>query len=394
VSDSRSAQRGESAEATVAPASAGRQPLSQTGGPEHIGNRAMMRGLTAGTGSLSPALVARLQRQIGNRGVGAVLGTSPLKLARAPMPVGEVSKHKHPPTLLTRDEKESLENAAASRVVEAFVAFAQACKAHQESLKAEAKAEAEMVAATVDIFFGLGAPAFAAGVMVRGGKVAKVAEKISGRMSVASADKTIKLISESDLLKESFKAVGKIGTTAIKLNASALFGEGDEDLFARQLRDQFHAGVQAITDKLHLHELTDEQVVATFLAYDVEYTSESAYVETLKKTFKDFKKYVRPVGARAQGFPGLTPHRRAVWMNAYGRTRLAVIADETSVSGKIFFAYWIPEDMEAFVIAKTKRLYGTVETIDTAAIYGHIPDPVTEKDYATLGARYLEGHPQ
>jgi hypothetical protein len=339
----------------------------------------------------TPNAVLRLQRQIGNRGVGAVLDGAPLQLARdkVPMPTDQTKTsrpapaHGGPPLGALRDR---FEKETHSRVNQAFTAFTGAAKAHAESLKAEAKAEAEIIAATIDIFFGLAAPIFAGRIMAGNTVMKRAADKVASAMALGKDDagKLMKTISETDFLKETFKGVGKIGTTAIKLNSTMLFGEGEGDVFSRTLRDAMHVGVQAITD--NIADMTDDQLIATWAAYDVEFTNETMYTEQLKKTFQGWKRLVATIGESSYSSMGGATGQdiKAVWMNAYGRRRLAVVSFAWTASAfyndtyRLFYG-WVPDELQQFVIAKSTRKYGSIADIDPASIRGHVPDPDTGK---------------
>ena len=198
---------------------------------------------------------------------------------------------------LSSADRASLELAASSRVNQAFTDFTTAVSRQLASMKAKEKRDAEILAAFIDIFFGLSAPIFSSWVMLGEGRLKKVADKLTGMLTAKAGEKTVKLIAEGDLLKESFKGVGKLGATVVvKLNPDILFGEKDVDAFAAELRRHFRAGIQAITDKIAFHQLSDEQLIATFLAYDEEFANEDAYVKALKQLFADFERFVRPVG--------------------------------------------------------------------------------------------------
>jgi hypothetical protein len=362
------------------PTPAARGP--ETRDVERIGNKAFGSAIAAGV-PLGGTSFDRLQRQIGNRRVGTLLSRAPHQLARqpAPMPTDETKTARALPGLPLGPLRDRFEKETHSRINQAFTAFSGAAKAHAESLKAEAKAEAEIVAATIDIFFGLAAPVFAGRIMTGNTMLKRAADKVAAGLAVEAteAGKVIKTISETDFLKETFKGVGKIGTTAIKMNATALFGESEADVFARTLRDAMHVGVQAMTDKIA--DLTDEQLVATWATYDVEFTNESAYTEQLKKTFAGWKRLVATIGTHDyEGQSG--DEIKAVWMNAYGKRRLAVVAFAWNLNWlgdntyRLFYG-WVPEELQQFVLAKSTKKYGAPQEIDPASIRGHIPNPDT-----------------
>ena len=174
--------------------------------------------------------------------------------------------------------------------------------------------KAEVLAALTDLFFGFAALVFASAILGRGGTA--ITRKLTSVLSTEQATKLNKAISESDFLKEGFKGIGKIATTKMKLNPSALFGESEADAFANQLNFQFHVGVQALTDAISSKKLTDDQLISTFLAYDVEYTNVFAYRQTLKTLFRHFQSFVHPIGTETAPteVSAVDTYTRAVWV--------------------------------------------------------------------------------
>ena len=289
----------------------------------------------------------------------------------APMPLDKVERR---PTVLpinlTEADRDHLSLAAITRIDKAYPNFLAACKAHMESIKAADKAKTEMVAALVGVFFGLAAPVFSSWVMGAGGTA--LTSKLASILSTEGAKKVNEAIKQGDLLKEGFKAVGAIATTAIKANPSLLFGESDVDAFGTQLQFQFGAGVSALTDAIAAHELRDEALIATFFAYDYEFTNVLAYRETLNKIFEEFKSLVRPIGRESFGNEAMSSETttRGEWVVGLGGKK------ELFVSRKVEVLYPptnggldsetlqpVPDDIKSFVIAKTEREFGKVETI-------------------------------
>jgi hypothetical protein len=289
---------------------------------------------------------------------------------KSPLPLAEPEQGpKVVPLDLTAAERGSLGDAARSRIDQAFAAFLLACKDHVASIKAEEKMKAEVLAALTDIFFGLSAPVIASAILGRGGTA--ITKKLTSVLSTANATKLSKQISESDFLKEGVKGIGKIATTEIKLNPSALFGESDVDAFANQLTVQFHAGVQAITDAIAFHKLTDDQLISTFLAYDVEYTNLIAYRETLKTLFQHFRSFVHPIGTETAPteVSSVDTDTRAVWVVLWGGSKRLYLERRTVHLTPFVGAdesvdrTEVPKDIEPFVIAKTQQEFGKVETV-------------------------------
>jgi hypothetical protein len=328
--------------------------------------------------------ILALQQSAGNRAVNRNLATSALIARQAttpqPGPIPQATGAADDFRIVDPIGRDRLEKEAHSRINQAFGAFQMAVLAHQASLNAEAKAEAEMVAAVVDILTGFAAPAFA------GFVGAKLAERAAEKMTQqVTKEKVAQLISTSDKLKASFGGATKVATTAIKLNSTALFGETDADQFAKSVRKTFHAGAQSLTDSIG--GMTDDQLLAVWVAYDYDFTNEDVYRDALQTLFAQFKSYVRPLGHEDISQKGIEAYgesiledRKAVYMDAYGAIRLAIVKITTvkgifTDSAEMTFESWVPDRIAPWVVEKSTHKYGKVETIDPVKITGHIPAP-------------------
>jgi hypothetical protein len=332
----------------------------------------------------SVAQVLMLQRSAGNVAVSRMLAERSL-LARQHKPseqgpIPPIDKQADDLRVIDPAGRDRLEKETHSRVNQAFSAFQMAALAHQDALKAEAKAEAEIVAAAIDILTGFAAPAFAA---FAGAKLsARAAEKMT---EAASKEKVVALISTSDTLKASFTGATKAATATIKLKSSALFGETDADQFAKSLRTTFHAGAQSLTDSIG--GMKDDALLAVWCAYDFDYTNEDVYRAALVTLFKQFKEFVRPVGHEdlsvggVEGFgESIFQDRKAVYMDAYGQVRLALVRLTTTKGiftdgSELTFDKWVPDKIAPWVVSKSEQKFGKVETIDPKKLTGHLPAP-------------------
>jgi hypothetical protein len=136
---------------------------------------------------------------------------------------------------------------------------------------------------------------------------------------------------------------------------------------------------------------TDEELLALWAAYDDEFANTSSYVEALKKTFSQYKEFIRPIEQTVHSdYLGNWNNRvRGVWMTGFGHPRLALIVDRAMRSNtrqdwsmfsgdrnpKHWFKAWVPPEMEAFVLTKTMREYGSIATIDPVVLDNHVPEP-------------------
>jgi hypothetical protein len=192
------------------------------------------------------------------------------------------------------------------------------------------------------------------------------------------------LLSQSDILKASFSGVSKIATTAIKAKSTALFGETDIDDFATFLRVSFHAGATSLNSALG--EVSNATLLLAWAAYDVAFTNENVYKAALQELFDRYRAQIRRIGTEQQVSRVLYSRvdTRAYWIDAYGKTRLALLLDQKRgnfpyVRQVRTFDRWISDDLVDLAVAATQQRFGKVEKIDPAKIAGHIPDPDTGK---------------
>jgi hypothetical protein len=110
--------------------------------------------------------------------------------------------------------------------------------------------------------------------------------------------------------------------------------------------------------------------------YSADVSDYPAYREALKQVFDEFETYIRPIGTEPISWgvrtgSGLRKSRGA-WIRWAGHKRLALVENERADGlmgaisgwGATKFVDWVPQDLSAFVIAKTQREIGPLETID------------------------------
>jgi hypothetical protein len=307
-------------------------------------------------------------------------------LARDPKPPMPLKERPEPPSPLPglplMEKRDRFEKETHSRINQALNAFTDAAKSHAEAMKSKAKADADFAAIVLDIFFGVAAPVFASYIMAGNGLLKRAAGKIAERLTLdrGDAEKTVRLISETDFLKEAFKGVGKVGSGVVKSNPVVLFGESEGDAFARHLRVTMHVGVQQITD--HIADMTDTELVATWAAYDVEFTNEDVYAEALKQTFGAFEDLIEPIGKhiKTTQYGSTGGDVKAVWLTMYGMRRLAVVDFMWAPQGLGVdhwrrFKGWVPDELQQYAAAKSKHIYGEIEEIDPKSLDNTPADP-------------------
>ena len=289
----------------------------------------------------------------------------------APMPTGGAAHQPVvTPIILTEHDRDGLKLATVGNIGPAFTEFVTACKEHMESIKAADKAKNEMVAALVSVFFGLAAPVFSSWLMGAGGKM--VADNLASFLTTESAKKVKEVVKGADVLKEGFKAIGALTTTAIKMNPKLLFGESDVDAFGNQLIAQFHAGVSALINAVSFDTLSDEALIATFFAYSPDMADVFAYRKALEKIFDEFKSLVRPIGRESYGNEAMSSETktRGVWVVQLGGEKKLFVSRKYEVLYPPGYRSLdnetlrpVPDDIKPFVIAKTIQEFGNVETI-------------------------------
>jgi hypothetical protein len=302
-------------------------------------------------------------------------------LARDPVatiPPDTPSKSAAPPARgLSKDERQRFEREAGEHVTQAMIAFATACAHHRESLKARAKADAELVSLVIDIAAGFAAPVFATWV------VGKMAAKVQAATKAGTEIGSLtKLLNDRDQVKAAFTAATKVGQQAIKANSFALFGETEHDAFLQATQNAFHQCGQAITD--HIGDMTDLELVTTWAAYAYEHTNIDVYKSAIGTLLGNYDKFVRDLGKHHYEVKnrGITEdevdtENRVYMADLYGRPRAILVytADTGWGPPQKSFRGYVPPEIEARAKKKTEQIFGKILTIDPAEIQGHIPPP-------------------
>jgi Domain of unknown function (DUF4157) len=253
-------------------------------------------------------------------------------------------------TMMPPSDRKQLELAAVGFIPMAFTAFGNASSAHAAAIKNAAKAEAEMIAAVVDVATGFMAPVFA------NWAVGKLAAK-AATAGAEIAKKAAPLISKQDIFKAAFTGATKIANQVIKSQTNTLFGETEIDAFARGLRNTFQAGAGEILN--HVASMTDDELLVVWLAYSPENADESQYLKVLDGLFKRYQAQVQTIGDRADfasegGANGAETGLYEI-QTAHGKRLANVTAWD---SGAYNLMAWVTPDMEAMARAKAAHSNG------------------------------------
>jgi hypothetical protein len=302
----------------------------------------------------SHAPLLQLQRTAGNRAVATMVARQPhvKNPPPPPVPLDQADDKLIPPA-----DRNAMVTATTGFIPLAFTAFANATIAHAAAIKNEAKAKAEMYAMVIDVATGFLAPVFANWVV--GKMAAKVAET---QVEEVTKKAVVKLITKQDTFKAAFTGATKVGNQLMKKEANSLFGETEIDGFALALRNTFQHGAGVVLNGLT--RLTDEQLMATWIAYDPQNADESAYRGVLSDLFAHYQKQVEPIGDDQTFDMGTSAAQSVYDVQLSSRTRLANVVRWSSGENNLWA--WVTPDMEPIARAKAKALGLGVPTIALA----------------------------
>lgn len=144
-----------------------------------------------------------LQRQAGNRAVTRAIAAH-RSLSRAPSddplippPSEKPNWEPQDPGALTVTERNIIRDDTVSQIDTAFPLFLDALRAVVQSIHAEEKADADLAAPALDVFFGIGAPIFTKLLLSRGGVTAKLSSKLSKTLSTTNTPQHRKAAAEA-----------------------------------------------------------------------------------------------------------------------------------------------------------------------------------------------------
>ena len=289
--------------------------------------------------------------------------------------------------LLTPQDRAVIVGETQMEIGTAFTAFTDACTANITAMKAAAKAEAEMFALVLDIATGFAAPAFANWATAKwvaklnSSAAASMAKDAAAAATKSEPAKLLGVISHSDALKAKFTGVSKIAGDQIKRNATALFGEQDEDVLLDHLKSRFQAGAVTLAGRVADPKLSEAELLSIWIAYDPSVADVSAYKPQIKALLEQYQRFVKPImettlpGERAMGdYLSSTIGIRAYAIDAYGENRV-VLLDQSEAANTKTFRAWVPEKWRDMAIERTKKVFGGFTSIKGEQIDGHLPAP-------------------
>jgi hypothetical protein len=251
------------------------------------------------------------------------------------------------------------------RLAVAYTAFVSASKDVKDSLKAIAKARAEVAGMWVEIFTGFLAPGLSKGLAKFANTIPVESSNTAYRMAFAAMN--------TDMTKELFKSAAKVGSKALKDNSSALFGEVADEVFVTKLETSTQKAVDAISNDLD--KRNDAELAALYAAYDPENANVDLYRKKIKAMLVGYKTEV------LQEDNIRKDRSRLVRMDAYGKKRLAIIGQGRGAGMTVDWRLWswVSPENEAAV----KKQYADwdlpiIEDYDPNNLTGHLPDPDTE----------------
>jgi hypothetical protein len=263
---------------------------------------------------------------------------------------------------LSAQERSELRILTGNDIDKAFAAFLAACGDHKDALKAAAKAEAEVIALVIDVLTGFLAPAVGRAL---GGLAGRLPLSASPSLTYLRVLNLVEnLLENTDATKAIFTGVMKTAGTTLKVKATALFGEGEADLFLTQLADWQQQ--QAHDLDAQLPHLSDEELVVIAAAHLPEVSNASAYRERIGNLLTAFRSEVEPIGSTASTEVSSTSSLVA-WVRGRGTRRLALISHVAAAFVSDYhFIRWISPEMRDLALAKG----GTVDEIAADDVSG------------------------
>ncbi len=261
------------------------------------------------------------------------------------------------------DLKTQLISATTTRMLMAYTDFASACQIVGASIKAKAKADAELFCLFVDIGLGFMLPG-----------LSKALGNLIGRIPLTLSDEARRImeaaainLSNQDLAKALIQSATKVGTKQIKDNATALFGDSEVDAFIRALQVQFHGAFQVSIEELKQHSTTT--LVALCASFYASVTNLNTYITAVHDLVRRFEKEVEPIHADKQvtyagnGVSEVHDRVTAYWLfdknNPAQGSYLGTVREGNVTVGftslkSARFLSWVSPDMKAMALAKTQ----------------------------------------
>jgi hypothetical protein len=351
---------------TVASAEAAATPLQRTAshGPhDHV------------------ALITMLQRGAGNAAVSRLLARrSAAALAREPAPTPEPESSDPPecvPTEMTEVERTRWERETAGHVLGRKDDFDNACAAHRDALRAEARARAEAAAMLVDVATAFLAPAYTRCV------TGMLLKEVTAKLDPGLVKSFQSFMLDADFVKAEFTMATKEFSAVAKINAMALFGETSQDALLTSAQRAFSTHVEDLNDSLG--DMSDERLMAVWWAYSDENKNVDVYREAIAEMLAQCEQFIDAQGSATHEI-GQGPMPSGDVVDLETRVYLAPVhggvfpilvrtSDIHMGSPRHEFRGYVPAALEDSAKARTEELFGEVTTIDPSSLDSEIPPP-------------------
>jgi hypothetical protein len=275
---------------------------------------------------------------------------------------------------LEKETRNDLELNARGRVDRAFTAFVSAIKDHKDALAAAARAQAELAAMVIDVFTGFLAPGV-------GRALGRLANALPLKTTSSYAYlKALDLLDNPDITRATFTGVTKAVSSTLKINAKALFGEGEVDQFLTWLEVEQQRIVQGLAERTPF--LSDLELLVLNLVYEADVANVVVYRKVIGDIVTRFQREVEPIGQVTfhGGEWGGSTSTDVYWVEKDGKKRLALLNYVSAgFYGAFWFVRWISPEMHALALQKglaaNKRGIETVPLSKVRAPGGTIPPP-------------------
>jgi hypothetical protein len=265
--------------------------------------------------------------------------------------------------LLTYEQRNRLRTVVGERMNAAFTEFCFAAQRNKTAIRDIANAEAAAAAFYIDIFLGFATPFLAR-------SITQLFAKIPAEVGSDAYKKAMEAFAENrQLVTTTLLQVTKATKQLITTNAMPLFGEKDADVFINGLTSSFRTGIDTLITE-RIPTLTDQELGVLFGIYAPEVSNQDIYAQEISDLVAQFRDQVEPIG-QSSVEEGVRLY------NIRGRSGLALIMRDFShivggAGGPLIFLRWITPDMEDIALAKHRKLFGDVETLDPSEV-GRLP---------------------
>jgi hypothetical protein len=221
---------------------------------------------------------------------------------------------------LGHDDRVEMLRQTGNRITKAFVGFVDACNRHRDSVKAIAAKKEKLWSAIVDVALGALIPGL-------GAALGSLVDKIPVASSDALYAFALKM-QDTSFVKMLVTGATKAGAWALKKGVKVLASEDVTDVFMNTLKTQCDTAFDAIDGSLK--DRSDEELIATYVAFDPSITNGDTYAAQLEPVVNAFEQL-------RQGDFGNTHDKhqgrsQGEWTYAWSETRLiAQVGDHLAV---------------------------------------------------------------